>query len=41
LIPGTTYYQKFQAKQMIYMSKDQSDKVEALARKYGKMIGLL
>jgi hypothetical protein len=26
---------------MIYMRKDQSDKVEALARKYGKMIGLL
>jgi hypothetical protein len=26
---------------MIYMRKDQSDKVESLARKYGKMIGLL
>lgn len=41
LIPGTTYYQKAQGKQMIYLRKDQSDKVEALARKYGKMIGLL
>jgi hypothetical protein len=41
LIPGTAYYQKSQGKQMIYMRKDQSDKVEALARKYGKMIGLL
>jgi iron(III) transport system substrate-binding protein len=41
LIPGTTYYQKAQGKQMIFMRKDQSDKVESLARKYGKMIGLL
>ena len=41
LIPGTAYYQKAQGKQMIYMRKDQSDKVESLARKYGKMIGLL
>ena len=41
LIPGTTYYQKAQGKQMIYLRKDQSDKVEALARRYGKMIGLL
>jgi iron(III) transport system substrate-binding protein len=41
LIPGTTYYQKAKGKQMIYLRKEQSDKVEALARKYGKMIGLL
>jgi ABC-type Fe3+ transport system substrate-binding protein len=41
LIPGTAYYQKSQGRQMIYMRKDQSDKVEALARKYGKMIALL
>jgi iron(III) transport system substrate-binding protein len=41
LIPGTAYYQKAQGKQMIYMRKDQSEKVESLARKYGKMIGLL
>ena len=41
LIPGTAYYQKSQGKQMIYLRKDQSDKVESLARTYGKMIGLL
>lgn len=41
LIAGTAYFQKSQGKQMIYMRKDQSDKVESLARKYGKMIGLL
>jgi iron(III) transport system substrate-binding protein len=41
LIPGTAYYQKAQGKQMIYLRKDQSEKVESLARKYGKMIGLL
>jgi iron(III) transport system substrate-binding protein len=41
LIPGTAYYQKAQGKHMIYMRKDQSEKVESLARKYGKMIGLL
>ena len=41
LIPGTAYYQKAQGKQMIYMRKEQSDKVESLAREYGKMIGLL
>ena len=41
LIPGTAYYQKAQGKQMIYMRKDQSEKVESLAKSYGKMIGLL
>ena len=41
LIPGTAYYQKAKGKQMIYMRKDQSDKVESLAKTYGKMIGLL
>lgn len=41
LIPGTAYYQKAKGKQMIYMRKDQSEKVESLARRYGKMIGLL
>ena len=41
LIPGTAYYQKAQGKQMIYMRKDQAEKVESLARKYGKMVGLL
>ncbi len=41
LIPGTAYYQKAKGKQMIYMSKDQAEKVESLARRYGKMIGLL
>jgi ABC-type Fe3+ transport system substrate-binding protein len=41
LIPGTAYYQKAKGKQMIYMRKDQSEKVESLAKSYGKMIGLL
>jgi ABC-type Fe3+ transport system substrate-binding protein len=41
LIPGTAYHQKAKGKQMIYMSKDQSEKVESLAKRYGKMIGLL
>ena len=41
LIPGTAYYQKAKGKQMIYMRKDQSDKVESLSKTYGKMIGLL
>jgi len=41
LIPGTAYYQKAKGKQMIYMRKDQSEKVESLARQYGKMLGLL
>lgn len=41
LIPGTAYYQKAKGKQMIYMRQDQSEKVESLAKKYGRMIGLL
>jgi iron(III) transport system substrate-binding protein len=41
LIPGTAYYQKAKGKQMIYMRQDQSEKVESLAKRYGKMIGLL
>ena len=41
LIPGTAYYQKAKGKQMIYMRKDQAEKVESFAKKYGKMIGLL
>jgi iron(III) transport system substrate-binding protein len=41
LIPGTAYYQKAKGKQLIFMRKDQSEKVESLAKMYGKMIGLL
>ncbi|HEU4342369.1 MAG TPA: extracellular solute-binding protein, partial [Candidatus Binatia bacterium] len=41
LIPGTAYYQKAKGKQMIYMRKDQSEKVESLAKRYGKMLGIL
>ncbi len=41
LIPGTAYYQKAKGKQMIYMRKDQAEKVELLAQRYGKMLGLL
>ena len=41
LIPGTAYYQKAKGKQMIYMRMDQSEKVESLAKRYGKMIGIL
>jgi ABC-type Fe3+ transport system substrate-binding protein len=40
LIPGTAYYQKAKGKQMVYMSKDQAEKVEQLARKYGKILGI-
>jgi iron(III) transport system substrate-binding protein len=40
LIPGTAYYQKAKGKQMIYMNKDQAEKVEQLARKYGKILGI-
>ena len=40
LIPGTAYYQKAKGKQLIFMSKDQSEKVESLAKSYGKMIGI-
>lgn len=40
LIPGTVYYQKAKGKQMIYMSKDQAEKVEQLARKFGKILGI-
>ena len=41
LIPGTAYYQKAKGKQLIFMRKDQSEKVESLAKRYGKMIGIL
>ena len=41
LIPGTAYYQKAKGKLMIYMRKDQSEKVESLAKRYGKLIGIL
>jgi iron(III) transport system substrate-binding protein len=40
LIPGTTYYQKAKGKQMIYLRKDQSEKVESLAKKYGQIVGI-
>lgn len=40
LIPGTAYYQKAKGKQLIFMRKDQSEKVESLAKRYGAMIGL-
>lgn len=39
LIAGTPYYEKAQGKQMIYMNQDQAEKVDQLARKYGKVIG--
>ena len=41
LIPGTTYYQKAKGKQLIFMRKEQSEKVESLAKSYGKIIGIL
>lgn len=40
LIPGTAYYRKAQGKQMIYMSKDQAEKVDQLAKTYGKIVGI-
>ena len=40
LIPGTAYYQKSRGKQMIYMSKDQAEKVDELAKKYGHILGI-
>ena len=40
LIPGTEYYRKAKGKQMIYMSKDQAEKVDQLAKQYGKMLGI-
>ena len=40
LIPGTTYYRKAKGKQMIYMTKDQAEKVDQLAKKYGKIVGI-
>ena len=39
LIPGTAYFQKAKDKQMIYMNKDQADKVDQLAKKYGSILG--
>jgi iron(III) transport system substrate-binding protein len=39
LIPGTAYFQKAQGKQMIYLSKDQAQKVDQLSKKYGSMLG--
>ena len=41
LIPGTPYYQKAKGKQLIFMRKEQSEKVESLAKSYGKIIGIL
>ena len=40
LIPGTAYYRKAKGKQMIYMTKDQAEKVDQLAKKYGKIVGI-
>lgn len=40
LIPGTAYYQKAQGKQLIFIRKDQSEKVELLAKSYGTIIGI-
>jgi iron(III) transport system substrate-binding protein len=40
LIPGTAYYKKAKGKQMIYMSKEQAEKVEQLSRKFGKILGI-
>jgi iron(III) transport system substrate-binding protein len=40
LIPGTAYYEKAKGKQMIYMSKDQAQKVDQLAKKYGQIVGI-
>jgi iron(III) transport system substrate-binding protein len=40
LIPGTAYYQKSKGKQMIYMRKEDAEKVEQLAKKFGKMLGI-
>jgi hypothetical protein len=40
LIPGTAYYEKAKGKQMIYMTKDQAQKVDQLAKKYGQIVGI-
>jgi iron(III) transport system substrate-binding protein len=40
LISGTAYFQKAQGKQMIYLTKDQAQKVDQLSKKYGSMLGL-
>jgi iron(III) transport system substrate-binding protein len=40
LIPGTEYYQKAKGKQMIYMRKEQAQKVNQLAKKYGQIVGI-
>ena len=40
LIPGTAYYQRAKGKQMIYMSKEQEEKVNLLAKKYGNILGI-
>jgi iron(III) transport system substrate-binding protein len=40
LIPGTAYYRKAKGKQMIYMRKDQAEKVDQLAKKYGQILGI-
>jgi iron(III) transport system substrate-binding protein len=40
LIPGTAYYQRAKGKQMIYMKKEQAEKVNSLAKKYGTLLGI-
>ena len=38
-IPGTTAYKYARGKQMIYMNQNQAEKVDRLARDYGKILG--
>ena len=40
LIPGTSYYKRAKGKQMIYMSKEQAETVNKLAKKYGGILGI-
>jgi hypothetical protein len=37
--PGTTAYKYTQGKQMIYMNQNQAERVDRLAREYGKILG--
>ena len=39
LIPGTPAYEYAQGKQVLFMTEDQAEKVDKLAREYGKILG--
>ncbi len=38
-IPGTKAYKYAQGKKVLYMTQDQADKIDKLARQYGKILG--